>query len=408
MSGTTRPTLLLVLAAVGALAAGCTASNPMAPSSLPLTSEIARRTRFTAVNRLPAMNPYMKAVAARIEKLRRLPMHEEAAVEVALLGDAEVRNKLQEHGSADAGFVAEYVGLIEARGGSKGGPGADWLLVGRAVANPRYVESDTGEEGEREPVGVWDPDYAEGYLELAEIVLDKAHAVRSAFYEAVAAKQVALIQARILEAAKAAAELANEQYRSGTLSRLDQAKEQLAYAEAQKAAARAGQVALAAREALNRELLLFGPQLAWELPDRLPALPAERPQVADAEGLVLREGIGALASRAEANSFTRGVQLRSEAREAHAAMLTAYDLARFQQDNVMPTSEIMMEEQQLHYNAMIDDVFHLLEAAAERMAAEREQVETLAEFWKARARFVQLAGGRFDDGGAPLSAENKP
>ena len=385
------PLLLLALAGcAGARDYGAAIDDPQA---LPATSEIARRTNYAAYHWLRPSGPYGDAVAARIEDLRKAPMSEAAAVEVALLNDAAVQERLQEHDALRAGFVQELAARAEASVRNDG-PSVDWLLVGRTIAWPRFVADDSGEEGEREPVGIWDRDFAQGYLELAGTVLAKAEAARRAWYDAVAAGRLAAMQERVLEAGKAAAELANEQYRAGTLSRLDQAREQLAYAETHKEAAEARQRALEAREVLNRELLLHGGQTAWVLPELLPELPPERPVVADPEALVLREGVEAVAARGEAGSFGKGVALRSEAREAYAAMLTAYDLARFQRDAVLPASRALLEEQQLHYNAMLEDVYDLLEAARERIAAEREAVEALAGFWKARARFARLAGGR--------------
>jgi outer membrane protein TolC len=81
---------------------------------------------------------------------------------------------------------------------------------------------------------------------------------RIAYYEAVAARQLSAMYGQTLEAEKAAAELANEQYRSGTTSRLDQARQHLAYAETFKAAAEAERDAVAKREELNRLLKLWG------------------------------------------------------------------------------------------------------------------------------------------------------
>lgn len=373
------------------------------PSRLPPSSEIVDRSGFASDHWLRPAGAYRSAVARRIETLRTEPMTEERAVEVALLNAGEVQAFLAEHDAARAGLIDEL-----ARAQARDGRAAvEWLLIGSTMAKPRHVEGNSGEEGEREPVGVWDAEFGEIYLEVAETVLEKAREAREAYWEAVGAQQVAAVHERVLEAAGAGIELANEQYRSGTLSRLDQAKEHLAYAEVHKAAARARQTAMATREALNRVLLLDGAQLDWALPAALPELPAERPVVIDPEGVVLREGIAALAARAGAGSFSRGIELRSLAREAHATMLGAYDLARFQAQTVLPSTEVLMAEQQLHYNAMIDDIFDLLEAAKLQMEAEQERIEALAEFWKARSRFVELAGGRWPSPTTRMTAADR-
>jgi outer membrane protein TolC len=209
---------------------------------------------------------------------------------------------------------------------------------------------------------------------------------------------------RILEAAKATAELANEQYRSGTLSRLDQARRQLAYAGIHKEAVAARQAAMAAREALNRTLRLSREQTDWALPERLPDLPAERPTVAEVESLALRNRPEALGAGIEDSSAPLGARIAAEARDAYARMLTAYDTARFQRDQVLPVAQVVLEETQLHYNAMLEDVYALIEAAEVTIDAHKDYVEDLAAFWIAHAALSDAVGGQLPSSRSPTLA----
>ena len=60
-------------------------------------------------------------------------------------------------------------------------------------------------------------------------------------------------------------------------------------------------------------------------------------------------------------------------------------------------SQIHIQEMQLNYNAMLEDVYELLDATREQIEAGREYVETLAEFWVAHAELTQLLGGKLPD-----------
>jgi cobalt-zinc-cadmium efflux system outer membrane protein len=61
---------------------------------------------------------------------------------------------------------------------------------------------------------------------------------------------------------------------------------------------------------------------------------------------------------------------------------------------VLPAAQAHLEEMQLHYNAMLEDVYELIEAAETNVEAGKEYVESLAEFWIARAELADLVGGR--------------
>jgi outer membrane protein, heavy metal efflux system len=61
---------------------------------------------------------------------------------------------------------------------------------------------------------------------------------------------------------------------------------------------------------------------------------------------------------------------------------------------VVPLTEVALQEMQLNYNAMLEDVYELLDATREQIDAGREYVATLSEFWVASAELTQLLGGK--------------
>lgn len=382
------------LAGVLALLSGCAGieygSNAYDPAHMPGTAEVAERTQYRDYNYLRPMSGYQQAVTERIDELAQAPMTEAAAVEIALLQDSGVQDLMLEHWAQRPSFIRD----VAARVGSADDPRpVEWKMQGELLS--------------RSTTRRWRTEFGEEYLGTAEAMTDTATKARTAYYEAVAAAQIATMFDQTLDAEKAAAELANEQYRAGTTSRLDQARQHLAYAETFKEATETKRDAVAKREALNRLLKLWGSQTSWELPDRLPDLPATRPELGDVESYAATHGLATYAGRASTAQLTAGVTLRSEVREHYHRMLTAYDIAKHQRDVVVPLTEVALGELQLNYNAMLLDVYELLDATREQIEAGKEYVTTLAEFWIAHAELTQLLGGRLPEPHATTTAATK-
>lgn len=376
--------LVTALAALGGCVGMRYGGDAYDADRMPGTAEVASSSQFVGYNYLKPVSGYQEAVSARIDELAKAPMTEAAAVEVALLRDGDVRGLLQDHWSQRPSFVRDVAARVA--GGEDPRP-TEWQILGELLS--------------RSTTRRWGREFGEEYLETAEAMTARVGAARIAYYEAVAAAQCAAMFDQTLDAEKAGAELANEQYRSGTASRLDQAERHMASAETFKAAAITKRDAVAAREALNRELKLWGGHTTWALPDRLPELPAARPVLENVEAYAATNSIDAYTSRAGATQLEAGAMLRSEVREAYNHMLVAYDMARYQRDVVVPLTQVGLEEMQLNYNAMLQDAYQLLGATREQIEAGTEYIETAAEFWIARADLTQKLGGRLPE---PASA----
>lgn len=375
----------LASAASGALLlAGCTASGPgvqvAALDAPPTLGQVVQDTGYGRYARLPRSR-YEQALQEHIAPLTGSPMTEQDAVAIGLLADLGIRSRLQDVGLERGSTIAS---LNE---GSDAAP-IEWRLIDLLVRNRNRG---FGREGY---IARYTWAYGEVYADIAQDVLETANEVRRAYYEAVAASETAAMHERLLDAAKATAELANEQYRSGTLPRLEQAERQLAYTETYKEAVAARRAATTARENLNRVLRLPPEHAGWPLADRLPELPAERPVIGDVEGFALANRPEALAAGVRDATSPLGAQIAAEARDAYTRMLAAYDTARFQREQVIPAAQVVLEEMQLNYNAMLEDVYALIEAGRENVAAGQEYVENAAEFWIARAELADFLGGR--------------
>ncbi len=102
---------------------------------------------------------------------------------------------------------------------------------------------------------------------------------------------------QVVESAEAGRELASRMRAIGNWSRIDDNREQLFYAEAAAQRARAEQAAITAREQLIRSLGLWGSDLGFTLPARLPDLPAAPREIVDAERVAVEERLDIRAAR---------------------------------------------------------------------------------------------------------------
>jgi outer membrane protein TolC len=101
-----------------------------------------------------------------------------------------------------------------------------------------------------------------------------AAAARRAYYRAVASQQLAGLLVEAQSSAASVAKLATRLGESGALNKLNQAREQVFYAETTAQLAGARQRAGSDREQLTRVMGLWGDDLAFKLPANLPALPS--------------------------------------------------------------------------------------------------------------------------------------
>jgi cobalt-zinc-cadmium efflux system outer membrane protein len=75
-------------------------------------------------------------------------------------------------------------------------------------------------------------------------------------------------------------------------------------------------------------------------------------------------------------------------------MAGARDRALYYRDIVLPLQERIVNEGQLQYNAMQIGIFQLLRDRERQIETAVAYVETLREYWLARADLVQLSTGR--------------
>lgn len=207
------------------------------------------------------------SVEQRVNELLRAPLTADSAVQIALLNNRGLQARFAELGIAEADLVqaGRLWNPVFGALGWRNQSGLDTILsiesslIGLFLT-PGAVKFETMRF-----------DYAR--LGAAKAVLDLAADTRRAYYEALADQQMADYYEQVKVAADAAAELAREMAKVGNMSKRDQAREQVFYAEAVARLARAKQQALMSREQLTRTLGVWGSRTAYELPQLLPDLP---------------------------------------------------------------------------------------------------------------------------------------
>ena len=145
-------------------------------------------------------------------------------------------------------------------------------------------------------------------------VLRVAVETKRAYFESVAARESVRYFEQVKIAAEAGAELGRRMARAGNWSKLDQAREQVFYADAVAQLARARQTAVIEREKLTRLMGLWGEDIEFQMPERLPALPAGMAEIKDLEAFALKERLDIQAARRETESVAAALGLTKTTR----------------------------------------------------------------------------------------------
>jgi cobalt-zinc-cadmium efflux system outer membrane protein len=150
--------------------------------------------------------------------------------------------------------------------------------------------------------------------DLGQKVLDLAADVRAAYYGVVAAEQAAELLREVASATEAAAELAQRQVAAGNATPRDQALQQAQYAQAVLDLSRAESESAGVRERLNRLLGLWGDQVIWNLPDRLPDVPDDTLPLEGLESLAIERRLDLAGARADVQTASYALDLGEQLR----------------------------------------------------------------------------------------------
>jgi cobalt-zinc-cadmium efflux system outer membrane protein len=89
----------------------------------------------------------------------------------------------------------------------------------------------------------------------------------------------------------------------------------------------------------------------------------------------------------------RSIEVRSEVREVHARLLAARLAVNLYRSEIVPTREKLVALSQQQYDAMLLGVYQLVQAKQNEVNAYRGYIETVRDYWMARADLDRAIGG---------------
>jgi len=243
------------------------------------------------------------SVRARVKELLAQPLSAQAAVQIALLNNSGLQASYAQVGIAEAELVqaSRWRGPTFSFARLRRGDEMEYerSLFFDVLGLLTIPLSVRGEEARLEAAR------SRTAAEALGVALD----TRKAWFGAVAAQEGAKYAGQVKEAAEAGAELARRMAEVGNFSRLDQAREQAFYAEVTAQLARARHAELAARERLTRLMGLWGEDLAYRLPERLPDLPKAPREGGDLEVQALAQRLDVQGAKRDTEALARSLGL---------------------------------------------------------------------------------------------------
>lgn len=208
------------------------------------------------------------SVRARIQHLLKRPLTADSAAQIALLNNRGLQAAYNELGIAESVRVQQSLPPNPSISISRISGSVETEIDRQIVANILALAT--------LPVRT---EIAANRFRQAQLVaaletLRVAAKARHAYYRIVAAHELVNLLAQANSAAETTAQLAKRLGETGAMNKLDQAREQVFYADLTTQLATARQHAMSAREQLIRSLGLWGTDLAFTLPKSLPALPS--------------------------------------------------------------------------------------------------------------------------------------
>jgi outer membrane protein TolC len=243
------------------------------------------------------------SVATRIKELLGKPLSAEDAVQIALLNNRGLQARYAELGIAESD-------LVQASRWSGPKLGFARLTRGDEIERETSVFFDVlGLLSIPVSTKAQEKRFAAAQHRAAEEALNLALQTRKAWFGAVAAQQAAKYMEDVQLAAEASADLARRMAETGNWPFLTRARELAFYADASAQLARARLAHTAARERLTRLMGLWGGDVGYALPERLPELPAEAREGGELEAQALGQRLDVQAARRDAESLAESLGL---------------------------------------------------------------------------------------------------
>jgi cobalt-zinc-cadmium efflux system outer membrane protein len=250
-------------------------------------------------------------VEKKVRELLAGPLTVDAAVQIALLNNRALQAIYEELGIAQADLVQAgllknpvFNGVVRFPTGPAGITNFEFDLLG-SFLELLFLPA-------RKQVAALEFEAAK--LRVTHAVLKLAAETRSAYFDAIAARQVADMRKLVAQSAEASAEFAKRLHDAGNLSELNLTLERTSYEQARVAWSRAESAVVELRERLTRLMGLWGEGANWKAPERLPDVPAEELPLEHAERLAISRRLDFKASLREVQVLAAGLGLTQRER----------------------------------------------------------------------------------------------
>lgn len=298
MTGQSWRAALLALAAL--LLAGCAQFSADGGMSV-VSSKVGRETGKD-VGKI-ATEEETRRTRAQVEQLAQAPLDVEAAVQIALLSNRGLQAAFNELGISEAAYVQASLppnpGISLSRLAGTGVVEVEFRLIGNLLALATLKQR--SEIAARQ--------FEQAKYRAVEATLRLAVDTRRAWFKTVAAGQRVALLEQSRFAADAATRTMIQLGESGGASKLDQARLAAFYAELSAQLAQARLKARGDREALTRFMGLWGGDLDYRLPPRLPVLPAEPETMTNVEIEAVRRRVDLIIARQEVMTLAKSFKL---------------------------------------------------------------------------------------------------
>jgi len=300
--------------------------------------------------------------------------------------------------------------------------------------------------------------FEETKLRVTGSVLDFAAQVRAAFYAHQANEQMLEMRQTILQSLMASYEVTRRLHEAGNITDLELNRERALAETAKLDLRSAEMAERQSREQLNDLMGIWANDTEWQTDRRLPDIPPEPIPLEGLERTALAQSIdlsnarqrivvageqlgldraaalipeshsGVLGERdegagkvgpvlefpvplfdqgqarigravaelrrAQQEYYAMAVRIRSAARALRDQIQGARDRALYYRDIMLPLQERIVNEAQLHYNAMQIGPVQLLRAREQQIETAVAYVEALRDYWLARTELEQILSGR--------------
>ena len=407
--------------------------------------------------------PEARQIAERVQKLLQGGLTREHAVEIALVNNPKLQETYDELDVSQADLVQAGLLSNPSIGGSVG-------FRTNGSGRPEYEVSivenflDLFLLPLRKRVA--EAEFQAETLRVAHAVLEVAAETSKQFAAVQAGEQTVVLMRSLAEGADAAATLAKQQFEAGNVSERVLASERAAAVQAEMDLAQDELTLAEQREALNRSLGLWGPQMAWRLGQSLPAVPAGEAPLEHLEVLALKQRLDVAAAQkqlelmdtalslAKTSRYTGvvnigahmhqdvtgprllgptlslelpifdqrqaligrleaerrqaqrrldalGLGVRSEVRLAKARLELCRHAAAQYLTALLPLRRTVLEQSELEYNAMQLGLYELLATKKAEVESFRAYIETVRDYWVARAELERALGGHIPKASTP-------